>query len=413
PKEILVVDDSSADNTAEIASRYADRGVRYIRGEWRSVGNARNAGLKETNSIYLVFLDADNMLHPDYLHHGLQTLEENPNAAIAYCNLQHFGEDDTLRMFPDTFDWQRFEYHNHIDACAILRRDSLMQVGGFSHGIDQDGDWVTWRRILKLGWQAVKSNGLCLYRIHSDNMSHKLKEKGYAKRSGFLEEEATLCITLNKADLSSWQQTAAFLQRQTYPHKSVHLVIIDNSNNAQLKQAVRNTLEVIDYGSYTYLQEPLAMAQNVPENLADSVLLSRNLNRLAQMVPEGLVFLLAEDVIPPDNIFNTLIEHFSCDILSVSGVVKPENGRTTLVWNWTHKGAPSYINKGKSVEDVGGAGIDCTVMRSAFLRNSIFHAGNPHMDPMLNFYSQFGSKQGKKSLVDWSAICTLSQERIS
>ena len=46
PHEILVVDDSSTDNTREVAERFADRGVKYLRLETGSVHKARRAGVQ-------------------------------------------------------------------------------------------------------------------------------------------------------------------------------------------------------------------------------------------------------------------------------------------------------------------------------------------------------------------------------
>ncbi len=47
---IVVVDDASTDETAEVAARYADRGVRYVHRTTGGAGQARNAGLEVTSS---------------------------------------------------------------------------------------------------------------------------------------------------------------------------------------------------------------------------------------------------------------------------------------------------------------------------------------------------------------------------
>lgn len=406
PKDILVVDDASDDNTREVAERYADKGVRYLRGEWRSVGAARNTGIAETDAPYLVFLDADNILHPEYVRHGLQTLNEYPHVAIAYCNLQNFGDDDKLRNFPDTLDWQRFECHNHIDACAMVRRDALKQVGGFSHGIDQDGDWVTWRKLLKLGWKAVNSQSLCFYRYHANNMSHDLRKKGYAVRSGFLEDDATLCIILHTADAVMWQQTAGFLQRQTYPHNKIHLVVIDNTGDDELEKAVRRTLADLDYDAHTYLREPPIMAEEVQTDLSKEVLQARSLNRLGRLISDGLVFLVGEDIVPPDNVFHSLIGHFASEVLSVSATASDKG---TRVWHWSDNGVPRYVDSGSGVGEVGGSSFECTVVRGAFFNHTTFQSERPHTDSVLNFYAKFRANQFLQNLVDWSVTCARSR----
>ena len=70
--EVLVVDGGSNDRSVEIAK---SKGVRVISSP-RGVSVQRNRGAAEARGDYLVFLDADCIVQPDWLHCGIGHLED-------------------------------------------------------------------------------------------------------------------------------------------------------------------------------------------------------------------------------------------------------------------------------------------------------------------------------------------------
>lgn len=110
PKEIIVVDDST-DETPEIVSRYADRGVRLIHREENRNGccGARNRGMQEARGDIVVLMNADNVPRPDFLRRLLPHYEQGADCVVVNSvvlnrdNLwaQYLHADDLTRVAPN------------------------------------------------------------------------------------------------------------------------------------------------------------------------------------------------------------------------------------------------------------------------------------------------------------------------
>lgn len=408
--EVVIVDDSSTDDTAEVARTFLQKGVTFIRGDWKSVGLARNAGMELTTAPFLVFLDADDILHPDYLREGVRALLQNPGAGIAYPDLQLFGNNELFYRTPETFNPEQFDRRNILSSVSMVRRDALESAGKWSLGANQHADWVTWRRILQAGWTAVKSSGLCFYRSHEKNMYGQMRDSvSYAKRAGLVDEPATLCIALSGRSWA-WPLTAAFLERQTFPHDRIHLIVQDTSQNPQFGKMVRDWLAQSDYLSHAYVEHEVGIKglaqmnrEIMSRQVADACV--KIYNRFARLCTTPLVFFLEDDIVPPDDAYLRLTDSLKESAVSVSGFYRHRLRNDALAWYWNKDGSFSHAIPLEGVTEVGGNGFGCVVMRGETLRRTVFTCHAPHWHYDLNFYHDAVEVRGSTALVDWSCIC--------
>lgn len=91
---ILAYDTKSSDNTFSIISKLAEEHPIIIDvGCDTSTGVARNRGFKRASGEYIIFMDADDELMPDYLERFISTYTKYPSLEAVHCNYVHTSEE--------------------------------------------------------------------------------------------------------------------------------------------------------------------------------------------------------------------------------------------------------------------------------------------------------------------------------
>jgi len=191
PKEIVVVDDGSTDDTAETAARFGDR-IRYIRQENQGVSTARNRGVAETTGDLIAFLDADDTWEPTKLEKQIAKFAEDPEIGLVHCGMREFdGETgETLSLHLEGGEGDVAESLLLWDGpgivgpgCTILTsRLAFEEAGGFDTRIKCGEDWDLCYRIARRRKVGFVREPLVNYRVNSAGAHYNIAnmEKGMA-----------------------------------------------------------------------------------------------------------------------------------------------------------------------------------------------------------------------------------------
>lgn len=153
--EIVVVDDASSDETAEICRSISD--ITYVRVDRnQGVAGARNIGLVASRGEYVSFLDDDDQRLPGSVNKQIEALEKNPDAVMIYG--QAIPEDPSgTRHQPYPAEcpqgnifWELLTRNFIPCGSAVFRRECLSRVGLLDEGIPGIDDWDLWVRIAEI-----------------------------------------------------------------------------------------------------------------------------------------------------------------------------------------------------------------------------------------------------------------------
>ena len=200
--EIVVVDDGSTDGSLHAIEAIGDPRLRVIRQANAGPGAARNHGLRQSTAPYVVFLDADDEILPEFVERGLANLKRNPTCALSASDrlIGPNRERDTLpctiriphgvwRM-PANADLEVMSWASYsIGPATMCQKRPIEELGGFYENKCLFGEDVyLWIQILlhysifrdptPLAWYHSEDSELNLHHTQQGKVNwHELRRK--------------------------------------------------------------------------------------------------------------------------------------------------------------------------------------------------------------------------------------------
>lgn len=184
PIEIIIVDDGSTDDSADIARAWIDCHEKDSKFERRlfcqlNRGScaARNAGLSSARGEYIQWLDDDDVMYPNKLEMQVAYLKKHPKVDVIACQVDYLDTELNFVTRSDLESPRPDEKMHHylmrqdiIGFAPLYRRSVLKRVGGWSEGLPcgQDNDLNV--RLALLGARfALIDHILAGVRMHKKN----------------------------------------------------------------------------------------------------------------------------------------------------------------------------------------------------------------------------------------------------
>lgn len=181
--EIIVVDDGSTDATAAAVMPYLGASVTLVQQPNKGLSAARNTGIAHATGELLLFLDADDLILPDYLACQVSVLTAHPETCVACCDFRYFPDGFPQQWRPHSlapvqpYPLSQLLAGNVLPVhTAVVRRTTIDRVGPFDESLTALEDWDLWLRIaLDGGRFQYHPRILALYRQRAGSLSKSLE----------------------------------------------------------------------------------------------------------------------------------------------------------------------------------------------------------------------------------------------
>lgn len=185
--ELLIIDDGSTDNTAQIIRSYAEKEpkIRWFRKKHEGIGATRNQLVKHARGKYISICDADDKILPQKLKKHVDILDKYPSVVVVYGEILTVDEYGRSASYPILVPkvlnkwWDLLENavtHNS----STIRKSAILKVGGYDETTAASEDYDLWLKLAEIGSFKCLHEPFAVSRFYSWSTSAKNTHRFYS-----------------------------------------------------------------------------------------------------------------------------------------------------------------------------------------------------------------------------------------
>ncbi len=200
--EVICIDDGSTDKTRQIAEEFglSDNRFSVIEGPAKGVSAARNLGLRRAIGKFILFLDADDLLHPNAIKTFNVSLTKS-NSIGSLTGVRKIdvhgnelrGEDNRL-LVPQHNQLAALLKKNFVvnGGALALRTEVARKCGGYDEDLTYGEDWEFWCRVALIGnFHLVDGPALLYYRQVANGGNFGTRESSFIRPARCIQKLAS------------------------------------------------------------------------------------------------------------------------------------------------------------------------------------------------------------------------------
>lgn len=379
--EIIYSDDGSDDESLDVVQQIPR--VKVLCRRHEGIAASRNAAVAASTGDFLVHVDGDDVLTPDFIERHLQALQSNPEATFAYGPAEGFG----IRTCNwDAPPWNRnlLWARNYVNTSAMYRRWAFEAAGGWRTGVGTCFDWDLALRASRFG-PAVASSALLRYRQHPQSWSRafwkdRLTTREVTKLHGRIRQSAVTvtigCVYSGRLPglLPRWLDALAMSIRNTdLPRPNLFFVDGTPEQSAGellLKEASR-------YAEFRQVQYTRGRSVRRPpfersQRDARATFMATACNQVLDGSNTDVAWFVEDDILVPENAYATLLSSLMrgrAPRAAVAGIYRSRHEPENLVAHTYGNRICTLKEMPKQPTEVDLTGSGCLMILRPFARH--------------------------------------------
>lgn len=238
--ELIVWDDCSSDNSAQIVAGFSDSRIRYILApEETSLGKARDLAIRQARGQWLAFIDQDDIWLPRKLERQL-ALTDSPQVGLVYGRSVCFNSSGRQRDFDQFHEFSTLPEGDILAellgrgcfiamSSVLIRRSAVEQFGGIPADIHIIPDYFLYVATCKQYEARAVQEVVCRYRVHPGSMTESYRHESLQESlalvenwrkqltpNAFAKRRARISTALALEELRHWKTWRQGVRRLLY-----------------------------------------------------------------------------------------------------------------------------------------------------------------------------------------------------
>lgn len=155
--ECIIVDDGSTDNSVSIIQGFCNTDNRFLlfANKKSGLSAAKNFAIHQSSGKYILPLDSDDLIHPNYIPEAVQIMENSTNTKLVYCKGKYFGsKHGRWKLAPYSF--LQLISQNCLPNTSLFRRADFDKTLGYNTLLTINEDWEFWISLLETGGEVYR-----------------------------------------------------------------------------------------------------------------------------------------------------------------------------------------------------------------------------------------------------------------